>query len=53
MVDLDTTVNNRNAQLAASGNGLFSTGPTPLAPTPSGLLGPVTVTPTEMASVRG
>jgi hypothetical protein len=26
---------------------LFSTGPTPLAPTPSGLLGPVTVTPTE------
>jgi hypothetical protein len=51
VVDLDTTVNNRNAQLAAAGNGLYATGPTPLASTPSGLLGPVTLTPTALRVV--
>ena len=52
VVDLDTTVNDRNAQLAAAGNGAYATGPTPLASTPSGLLGPVTVTPIAMQAIR-
>ena len=52
VVQLDTTVNNRNAQLAASGNGAYATGPTPLGPLPSGLLGPVTLTPVGVGVVN-
>ena len=48
---LDTTLNNENAQLAASGNLAYGTGPTPLTPAPSGLLGPVTLTPIAVAHI--
>ena len=51
VIKLDTTLNNRNAQLASSGNLAYATGPTPLGPLPSGLLGPVTLTPTGVAVI--
>jgi hypothetical protein len=51
-VSFDTTLNNENAQLAAGGNPAYGTGPTPLTPAPSGLLGPVTLTPIAVAHIN-
>ena len=51
-VTLDTTLNNENAELAATGNPAYGTGPTPLTPAPSGLLGPVTLTPIAVAHIN-
>ena len=51
-VTLDTTLNNENAHLAAAGNRAYGTRPTPLTPAPSGLLGPVTLTPISIAHIR-
>jgi hypothetical protein len=43
-VRLDTTLLNRMAALRASGDPQYQTGPTPLPPASSGLIGPVTLT---------
>ncbi|MFZ0975707.1 MAG: hypothetical protein WAN22_26010 [Solirubrobacteraceae bacterium] len=48
---LDTRLNNENATLAAAGNPAYRTGPTPLTPAPTGLLGPVTLTPIDVARI--
>jgi hypothetical protein len=50
-VRLDTTLLNEMVALDQSGNLAYSTGPTPLTSAPSGLLGPVTLTPQAVASV--
>jgi hypothetical protein len=42
-VRLDTTLLNRMAALRAAGDPRYQTGPTPLPPAPSGLIGPVTL----------
>jgi hypothetical protein len=43
-IRVDTTLLNRMAALRTAGDPRYQTGPTPLPPAPSGLIGPVTLT---------
>ena len=51
-VRLDTTLLNRMVALRASGDGRYATGPTALASSASGVLGPVTLTSVSRIAVR-
>jgi hypothetical protein len=50
-IRLDTTLLNRMAALRAAGDPRYQTGPTPLPPAPSGLIGPVTLTSVALLSL--
>jgi hypothetical protein len=51
-VRLDTTLLNRMVALRASGDGRYQTGPTALASSASGLLGPVMLTSVARIAIR-
>jgi hypothetical protein len=52
-IRVDTTLLNRMVALKASGDPAYQTGPTPLLPAASGLLGPVRLIPAGRAVIRG